>query len=446
MAITATGNVQGAPKASLGPDRQPNDTTTKARRRAVSVLWLGVILFGACLRVAIVALPGNHLQAAWSGGGDADRYVLLGQNLVQGKGLTYASEPTALRAPGYPLLLAGFMRLSSAKYLLLVRWFQFALGLGTVYFCWRASTLAFGRRTGRASLLIALVFPTLVFITGEILTECVGAFLAAVFLYLLIQALQEPRARVLGEMGLVIGVAALFRFNMAALIFVGVWAAFAGRTLRSGWQRAALLCVFAGLAVSPWLVRNQMVFHGQVLYSTLSGHDAVEGVLVPQGRAFPGDTERIEAAQGWTLEDIETNRPSRLRFPSEADLNRHAWHVAAGLWSEWGWRLLPLALAKCSYFWLSTDQVFWTEAFSLRQRALRWGGVLSYWVFLGLGIAGWLVTYRSAPALGRGFLLYAVLLTALHLPFPMITRLRVPLMDPLLSILGGAGVMHIWER
>ena len=346
MAITATGDVRNGFKARLGQDRPPNDTLTEARRRTLNALWLAVILLGMSLRIAIVALPRNQLRAAWSGGGDAGTYVLLAQNLVQGKGLTYASQPTALRAPGYPLLLAGLMWLSAARYVLLVRWFQFALGLGTVYFCSRASTLAFGSRAGRASLLIALVFPTLVFITGEVLTECVGAFLAAVFLFLLVQAVEEPRTAVLAEMGLLIGAAAIFRFNMAALIFVGVWAAFVERTSRPAWQRAALLCVFAGVAVCPWLVRNQIAFHGRVLYSTLSGHDAVEGVLTPQGRAFPGDSKRLEAAEGWGLEEIETNGPSRLRFPSEADLNRHAWHVAAGLWRQWGWRLLPLALSS----------------------------------------------------------------------------------------------------
>ncbi len=33
--------------------------------------------------------------------------------------------------------------------------------------------------------------------------------------------------------------------------------------------------------------------------------------------------------------------------------------------------------------------------------------------------------------------LYAVLLTALHLPFPMITRLRIPFMNPLITTLVG---------
>jgi hypothetical protein len=102
---------------------------------------------------------------------------------------------------------------------------------------------------------------------------------------------------------------------------------------------------------------------------------------------------------------------------------------------------LPLELEKCSYFWLSAYQIYWNQSFSLPQRLFRWGGVLSYWVLLSFGIMGWLRTRRSAPVLARTFLLYVVLLTALHLPFPMITRLRIPFMDPLIDILGGAPLL-----
>jgi hypothetical protein len=271
-----------------------------------------------------------------------------------------------------------------------------------------------------------------------VLTECIGAFLAALFLYLLAEEIQSPRMTILATMGFVTGLAAHFRFNMASLGFIGIWVAYVAKGARPAWRRMLVFALLAGVTVSAWLIRNRIVFHGKALYATLSGHDAVEGVLTPQGRALPGDDEKIEAAEGWLSSDIETNGPSRLHFPSEAELNQEAWGVAEGLWKEWGWRLLPLALEKCSNFWLSTDQIFWSQSCSLPQRLFRWGGVLSYWVLLSLGIMGWLRTRRSAPVLARTFLLYVVLLTALHLPFPMITRLRIPFMDPLIAILAGA--------
>ena len=410
------------------------------RRRSSTILdrvWLSALMLGLVLRIGLVVFAGNQLRAPWSGGGDAGVYVLLGHNLLEGKGLTYALQPTALRAPGYPLLLAGLMGLFPGNYILVVRSIQFALGLGTVLLCSRATRRTFGPQAGRWTFAISLLFPTLIFVTGEVLTEGIAAFFAALFLYLLMEEIRTPRLSNLAAMGVVISVAALFRFNMAALGLVGLWIACAAKESRPRWQRVLVLCLCAGAVISPWLIRNQIAFHRKVLYSTLSGHDAVEGVLTPQGRAFPGDNQKVAAAEGWVLGEVETNASSRLKLPSEAVLNEEAWKVARALWRERNVRLFPLALSKCSVFWFSTDQMFWTQAFPPRQRLFRFAGVLIYWALLGLAFVGWFRMRRTALLLASTVLFYAALMTLLHLPFPMLSRLRIPVMDPLLAILGG---------
>jgi hypothetical protein len=91
----------------------------------------------------------------------------------------------------------------------------------------------------------------------------------------------------------------------------------------------------------------------------------------------------------------------------------------------------PVFWGQTHFFYQALDSV------PLSARGYFGGGVLFYWVLLSFGIVGWFRTHRSAPVLARAFFLYAVLLTALHLPFPMITRLRIPFMDALITILGG---------
>ena len=421
-------------------------TQTLTRQSRRDVLWLVLVIVGIGFRIAIVVLPGNELRAPWSGGGDAPHYVLLAQNLLNGNGFTYALQPTALRAPAYTWLLAALMWTFGGEFILAVRWIQFVLGLATAYLCGRTSAHLFGENAARPTFAIALLFPTLLFITGEVLTEAVAAFLGAVFFYFAVQAMRKPGVLLFTVLGVVTSVAALFRFNMALLGIVAIWVALAAKNSRPAWQRVLLVCAAAGLVIFPWVIRNEIAFHGQVLYSTLSGTDAVEGVLAPQGRALPGDVERIRSAEGWVHNDIETNAPSRLSFPSEAVLNRHAWNVAEGLWKRYGWRLIPLEIAKCSYFWLSTDQILWTQSFSFRQRILRWSGVLAYWILLALGVAGWLLVRRENPMLARCFVFYAILVTALHLPFPMSTRLRIPLVDPVFATLAGPPLRVMGER
>lgn len=134
---------------------------------------------------------------------------------------------------------------------------------------------------------------------------------------------------------------------------------------------------------------------------------------------------------------------SRLKLPSEAILNRQAWRAATRLWTQGGWRLVPLSLSKCSWFWLSSDQVFWTQSFSPFQKGLRWGGVFVYWILLSIAIAGWFKCRRANPKLANAVLFYVLLVTVTHLPFPMITRLRIPLIDPLIAVFAGVGLLPL---
>ena len=72
--------------------------------------------------------------------------------------------------------------------------------------------------------------------------------------------------------------------------------------------------------------------------------------------------------------------------------------------------------------------------------------MLFYWLLLALGIAGWFRLRRLRPELAHIFLFYAVLVTILHVPFNMNTRLRMPFIDPWLAVLGGSGLLFAAER
>lgn len=62
-------------------------------------------------------------------------------------------------------------------------------------------------------------------------------------------------------------------------------------------------------------------------------------------------------ALGWTHQEYEQNKHERP-FPSELVMDAQCRQVYAQLVREYGWRLVPLHLAKLSWFWLSTDQLF----------------------------------------------------------------------------------------
>lgn len=399
-----------------------------------------MLLAGIILRLFVAVLPGNGMRTPWGGGGDTLAYVLLAQNIASGKGYAYAGWPTAYRPPIYPMLLAGSMRVFGTHALSVMRGLQFCAGFLVVYLCAEMAKSLFGKRAKRPALLIALFCPTLVFMTGEILNETIAALCAAAFFYLVVRYWQEGSWGGFSAAAFMVGVSTLVRFNMALFGIVLLAAIFWSKSNLSKTRALAICMLVPALVVSPWLIRNFLVFNRALLLSTESGPTAVMGVLAPQGRAMPGDSERLKGSLGWLPpNDIETNAASRSRLPSEAVLNRKAWSAAITLWENAGWRLIPLTLEKFSYFWLSTDQLLSTESLRTAVRVARAGGVAVYWVLLALALAGWFQLRTRSPGIAQLFLFYGVLVTILHAPFNMNTRLRVPMIDPLLPVLASAG-------
>ncbi|HTZ99641.1 MAG TPA: glycosyltransferase family 39 protein [Candidatus Aquilonibacter sp.] len=402
-----------------------------------SKIFLLLVLAGLALRIGFVVAAGGSQITFHSGGSDAPAYVLLARNLLDHAGYTYAHQPTAFRPPGYPLVLAAFMELFGGRYIFAVRLLQLALGIFTIALCAAAAGRLAGRCAAEATFVFGLFLPTLIFPTAQLLTECLSAFLTAVFLRFLVIQCDEWDLRSAWGLGLSAGFGALVRSNAAFCAPLAGWAVLQNPKRR--FARLAIVLLAPLVVVTPWLVRNESVFHGRVLFSTQDGTAAVMGVVAPQGRTQPDEVRTFHAAMPWWVGPLETNSSARLRLPQEDDLNRRAKAMVPELWRQEGWHAIPLLLRKTADFWLSTDQLVDTAAFPVRERMIRVGGVVAYWVVLVLGVCGWLALRRTHRSLAYVLLVYAAGLTMLHLPLVMNTRLRIPLMDPLLVMLAGPG-------
>jgi len=397
---------------------------------------------GFAVRVAFIALADQSALTFHSGGSDAPSYVLLAQNLLARAGFTYAGLPSAVRPPGYPILVAGLMLIFGDKYILGIRSLQFALGIATVAICAATGRHLFGDRAGRLTLLIGLFLPTLIFTTAQVLTECLAAFLTAIFLRSLILQYARKDSRSAWTMGWTAGIEAMIRFNAAALpLFAGIaiWKSMVPR----GFKSLTIALGIPLLIVLPWLIRNEIAFDCEVLYSTQGGPNAVQGVLTSEGRTRPGDSETLRKNLGWELHQIETNDLSRLLLPSEAALDRRAIAIVPDLWKRQHWHVFPLLIKKLADFWLSMDQLAGTTSLAAPERGIRFAGVLAYWAVLVLAILGWSTLRRTNEPVAAMLFVYAAGFTLLHLPLVMNTRLRIPLLEPLLVILAGAGWMRL---
>lgn len=402
-------------------------------------LYLLFVIVGVVIRLAFVLAANSEQPTFLSGGSDAPVYVLLAENMVAGLGFSYAGEPSAFRPPGYPLLLAGSQLLFGSHYITAIRIFQFAIGLLTILVCSRISSRISGPQAQRATVIVGLFLPTMIFSTAQLLTECISAFLTSLFLWLLVEQRENGDLRSASGLGVLAGLESLMRFNAAALPVFAAAAVAQSRKRAAVLPRILAIVSLTVLVVSPWFIRNERVFHGQVLFSTHTGANLIQGVVTTQGRTQPGDSEKLKAAMGWSLQDLETNDSRRLRLPSEVELNRHAISIVPGLWMKESWSAIPLLLHKIADFWLSSDQFVDTRSLPVPQRAIRLLGVLVYLIVLAFALRGTVQLYKARPGLASLFILYAVGFTLLHLPFVMNTRLRIPLMEPLIIVLAGIG-------
>jgi hypothetical protein len=203
----------------------------------------------------------------------------------------------------------------------------------------------------------------------------------------------------------------------------------------------------AGLLIAPWVFRNTQAFHGRILFSSQGGVNLLQGVLSPDGRAQRDRPDRVRAAVGWSHTDIETNSPTRLRYPDEAALDQQARAAAIHAWRGLdGSALVRLLGRKLLCFLFSTDQLLDTASFSSTQRLLRGAAVIGYWFVLVLAVLGWGRLLKLERPLVFSLRFYVLVVTLAHLPFVMNTRLRFPFLDPLFAVLAGGGLAFLFAR
>jgi 4-amino-4-deoxy-L-arabinose transferase-like glycosyltransferase len=422
-----------------------SDSKSQERNSQIIFWALMVIFAGLVVRIGLLFLYGNHPVGFLSGIGDQERYIALANSVFEGRGLSYNGQPTALRPPLYPLLLAGSHKIFGSHFLFAARFFQAFLGIAVAFVCMLMCRNLFGDKVSMSLCVVAaaLALPTLIFISTELQSEQLATFLTTIFLLSVIGKLQGKVNCAVG-IGVSSGLATLVRFNCAILIVFGiVTCIWPKRNLRD----AFLVFALAGFIISPWIVRNALEFDGKILFSSHGGINLLEGVITPDGRAQHGDSERVRAAVGWLHTDIEVNNPHRNLFPSEIELDRQARIAAISNWEKLDWKsAVNLLLKKVLTFWLSTDQLADTGSLTKLNRRLRKSAVILNWVILALAIVGWRYLYLSARSVAWVLLFFILFVTLSHLPFVMNTRIRIPFFDPLLCIMAAAGLIRLFEK
>lgn len=400
--------------------------------------WLRCILAGALaarlgaavlLQRLVEQTPGRLCLIA----GDAEGYWELARHLARGEDFAIYHPPRyALRMPGFPLLLAGGMKLFGDERVIDMRILLALVGTGACWLVYQLGRELVDRTTGLVACFLAAVSPTFVGFSVLLLSETLFAvaLLASLIAFAklakadneAIESTRQRNATVLAfAAGLLSGTATLVRPTWLLVApGLGLLYLVPARNRKRGLGRVALVIAGMTLALAPWTIRNAHVT-GHFVPTTLWMGPSLYDGLSPQASGV-SNMEFIEADGLYKRPDV-----------SEYDADRHYRQAALAFATQHPWRALELAAIKLGRF---------CNPFPNAEQFGQWTIWLGVGLFelpvLLLALIGlWQV--RQSPvcwALGAGPMLYFALI---HTVFIGSLRYRLPAEYALLvlSAVGG---------
>jgi 4-amino-4-deoxy-L-arabinose transferase-like glycosyltransferase len=364
----------------------------RARPRLGAAVWL-ILLAALVLRLGFVAVTPHYKLVD-----DATDYDRHARSIAAGNGYADVGLPgraSAFRPPGYTYFLGGVYALTGVKdkpeadRVLPGRIANALLGTLVVALIGVIAAQLWGRREALVAMAGGAIYVPLILVGGSIMSEIM---FAALLLGALAAAIQHRRsahrwrwALLAGFLG---GLTVLTRANALVLL---VPLAFAVWDARPRWSWRALgppvaIGVIAVLCVTPWTIRNAVVFHQFVPVSTQLG-SALAGTYNTEAMA-----DRENPASWRSLRRIEEYKylTDQWRVISEAELERklraasidfieaHPGYVFKVMWWDTR-RALDLASWKWSLHTASTISI-----------TSGWAGasVICFWIFGLLALAG----------------------------------------------------------
>jgi len=318
-------------------------------------------------------------------------------------GLAPVDTPSAVMEPGYPVLLG-------------LSFILFGGTTGAVWFVNLAFSIIgafavkgllgrFGEGASLAGALMWALYPPFVFYTAFAMTETVHAALLALCCALLFRPGATPRGAFIAGLGL----GAFFLFRATGLLLLPLASVYIG--IRS-WKLQLFLALGFALAVSPWVVRNQLVLGEPVFLPTkgslnlwMRNHP---DVLLEEGIRVPGS--------------IPVNRrdllvyPSYEDFPGEVERSRELGRSAREFMAANPRLMLWLTLQRAAHFLSPGGSTLGRSAF--------WAGLVFLLPILILGTAGIAREFRQPETrfLAGVFIIYFLMHTMTHGG----TRYRLP--------------------
>ena len=230
--------------------------------------WLAsIILIAALVRFGYffcvfdpTSLPAN----------DSLEYDVIAKNLIDGNGYTLYDQPTAFRAPGLIFMVAGIYFLFGENFIY-ARIFVVLLSIVLVWVIYILGNTILNKKVGIWSALIAALWIHFILYGSRIFTEIpftLFSILAVLYVFKYTQA--EKKSYNIFFAALFFALAILTRpVGLFLLLIVIVYLVLRDKRWKNI-KQVILMGVLTILLMSPWIIRNYLVFH-RVLPVTSAG-------------------------------------------------------------------------------------------------------------------------------------------------------------------------------
>jgi len=190
---------------------------------------------------------------------DSIEHHLIAQNLVEGEGYTLYNHPTAYRAPFLTYYMAFCYGIFGVNFAI-VRGGIILMSLILIWAIYQVGKELFNHRVGIWAALLAAIYPHFIFYNSRIFTETPFALFSILALLFFIKFNKTHALKNLVTTAFFLALAILTRpVGFVLLLFMLIHILLR----KSGWmnvKNATMLLLGVMMLISPWMVRNYLVF------------------------------------------------------------------------------------------------------------------------------------------------------------------------------------------
>ncbi len=231
-----------------------------------------LFLTGFLIRIGFLFSLGPHFYFD-----DEYEYWKMVSNFISGKGLIVSETLKAYRPPAYPLFIAILVRLGIR--ITGIRVIQAAISSATSILIYLLGRKIFSEKVSFLAAIVWCIYPFSIFYSGFLLTETLFVFLVVISIFSFLKIFESgipPRYGIVP--GFMTGLAGLCRPTMELFFpFALVPVFFTAGSYRVRLLKVLFIAAGFVLALSPWIIRNFVVFGRFIPGTTMGGAVFWEG-------------------------------------------------------------------------------------------------------------------------------------------------------------------------